>query len=72
MKNDIGLVIFDKKHQLYFCGMKKWSNQLRQAQVFHSEKYLNEAVIKFKDRLDDLMIRTVEISVVNEKKCMIS
>ena len=23
MKNDIGLVIFDKKHQLNFCGMKK-------------------------------------------------
>lgn len=83
MKNDIGLVIFDKKKQLYFCGMKKWSNQLRLAQVFHSEKYLNDRVIEFKkeiergtsrtlESIDDLVIRTIEISVTDERKCMIS
>jgi len=83
MKNDIGLVIFDKKHQLYFCGMKKWSNQLRLAQVFHSEKYLNDRIVDFQkeiergtsrtlESIDDLGIRTIEISVTDEKKCMIS
>ena len=82
MKNVVGLVIYDKKHQLYFCGMKKWSNQLRLAQVFHSEKYLNDRVIEFNkeikngtsrslESLDDLVIRTIEISIIDEKKCMI-
>lgn len=79
---DVGLVIYDKKNQLYFCGMKKWSNQLRLAQVYHSEKYLNDRVVEFKkeikngtsrtlESLDDLVIRTIEISIIDERKCMI-
>lgn len=82
MKNNIGLVIYDKKHQLYFCGMKKWSNQLRLAQVYHSERYLNDRVVEFQkeiengtsrtlESIDDLVIRTIEISIIDEKKCMV-
>lgn len=79
--DDSGFVIYDKKNQLYYCGLKKWNNQLRQAQIFHSEKYLLDRIDSFKEEfkkksdgrfcqipfesLDNLVVRKVTLLVVD-------
>lgn len=61
--DDVGFVIYDKKKKLYFCGLKKWSNQLRQAKVYHSIKHLREMIDSLES--NNLIIRKVALIIVN-------
>lgn len=66
---DFGKVIYDTSTGMYYCGLNTFKNQLREAKVYHSNKYLKEAIEtlinKQKIRLNNIEIREVELKVVN-------
>ena len=54
---------------MYYSGLKTFKKQLRDAKVYHSDKYLKEAIKtltnKQKIRPNNIEIREVELKVVN-------
>lgn len=41
---DSGFVIYDETRNEFFCGLNTWDRQLRKAKVYHSERYLKQAL----------------------------
>lgn len=66
---DFGKVIYNKSTGMYYSGLKTFKKQLRDAKVYHSDKYLKEAIEtltnKQKIRPKNIEIREVELKVVN-------
>ncbi len=66
---DFGKVIYDLSTGMYYCGMNTFKNQLRDAKVYHSDKYLKEAIQtlvgNYKIKANNVEIREVEMKVVN-------
>lgn len=66
---DFGKVIYNKSNGMYYSGLKTFKKQLRDAKVYHSDKYLKEAIKtltnKQKIRPKNIEIREVELKVVN-------
>mgnify|MGYP004457710709 FL=1 len=66
---DFGKVIYDTSTGMYYSGLNTFKKQLREAKVYHSNKYLKEAIEtlinKQKIRLNNIEIREVELKVVN-------
>lgn len=66
---DFGKVIYDTSTGMYYSGLNKFKKQLRDAKVYHSNKYLKEAIDtlinKQKIRPNNIEIREVELKVVN-------
>lgn len=66
---DFGKVIYNKSTGMYYSGLKTFKKQLRDAKVYHSDKYLKEAIKtltnKQKIRPNNIEIREVELKVVN-------
>lgn len=46
------MVIIDTKTDEYYCGLNTWSKQLRNAKVYHSEKYVQNAITSICSRRD--------------------
>lgn len=63
--NDNGYVIYNIDTNTYFCGLNQWDKQLRKAKIYHSDKYINDAIkdqtSKIKGRLIKLL---VEIKII--------
>ena len=66
---DFGKVIYDTSTGMYYNGLNMFKKQLRDAKVYHSNKYLKEAIEtltnKQKIRPNNIEIREVELKVVN-------
>lgn len=66
---DFGKVIYSTLTKEYYCGMKKFSTQLRDAKVYHSDRYLKEAiqtlVNSYRVNPENIEIREVEMRVTN-------
>lgn len=66
---DFGKVIYDTSTGMYYSGLNTFKKQLREAKVYHSNKYLKEAIEtlinKQKIRPNNIEIREVELKVVN-------
>lgn len=66
MDTDSGLVIYNKVSKLYYAGLNTWQKGLRHAKVYHSERYLREAIdsVDGKKGIEkkDLCIRSVEVN----------
>lgn len=66
---DFGKVIYNKSTGMYYSGLKTFKKQLRDAKVYHSDKYLKEAIKtltnKQKIRPNNIEIREVELKIVN-------
>ena len=66
---DFGKVIYNKSTGMYYSGLKTFKKQLRDAKVYHSDKYLKEAIEtltnKQKIRPNNIEIREVELKIVN-------
>lgn len=66
---DFGKVIYDTSTEMYYSGLKTFKKQLKDAKVYHSNKYLKEAIKtltnKQKIRPNNIEIREVELKVVN-------
>lgn len=66
---DFGKVIYDLSTGMYYCGMNTFKNQLRDAKVYHSDKYLKEAIQtligNYKIKVNNIEIREIEMKVVN-------
>lgn len=66
---DFGKVIYDVSTGMYYSGLNTFKKQLREAKVYHSNKYLKEAIEtltnKQKIRPNNIEIREVELKVVN-------
>lgn len=66
---DFGKVIYDVSTGMYYSGLNTFKKQLREAKVYHSNKYLKEAIgtliNKQKIRPNNIEIREVELKVVN-------
>lgn len=41
---DFGKVIYDTSTRMYYCGLNTFKNQLREAKVYHSNRYLRETI----------------------------
>lgn len=66
---DMGKVIFDTSTKQYYCGLNKFSPQLRYAKVYHSDKYLVDAVENLiedhKVTANNIEIRTLEMHITD-------
>lgn len=66
---DFGKVIYDTSTGMYYSGLNTFKKQLREAKMYHSNKYLKEAIEtlinKQKIKLNNIEIREVELKVVN-------
>ena len=66
---DFGKVIYNKSTGMYYSGLKTFKKQLKDAKVYHSDKYLKEAIKtltnKQKIRPNNIEIREVELKIVN-------
>lgn len=69
---DFGKVIYDTSTGMYYCGLNTFKNQLRDARVYHGDRYLQEAiqtlVNKHKINPNNIEIREVELKRVVELK----
>lgn len=69
INSDTGKVIFDTATNCYYCGMNTFKNQLRDAKIYHSDKFLNEAIQTLINSgriyVQNIEIRVVETKVVN-------
>lgn len=69
---DFGKVIYDTSTGMYYCGLNTFKNQLRDARVYHDDRYLKEAiqtlVNKHKINPNNIEIREVELKRVVELK----
>ena len=66
---DFGKVIYDTSTGTYYSGLNTFKKQLREAKVYHSDKYLKEAIetLTNKQKIipNNIEIREVELKVVN-------
>lgn len=66
---DFGKVIYNTSTGMYYSGSNMFKKQLRDAKVYHSNKYLKEAIEiltnKQKIRPKNIEIREVKLKVVN-------
>ena len=70
---DFGKVIYDASTGMYYSGLNTFKKQLRDAKVYHSNKYLKEAIEtltnkqKSRQKIEpnNIEIREVELKVVN-------
>lgn len=66
---DFGKVIYDTSTGMYYSGLNTFKKQLREAKMYHSNKYLKEAIEtlinKQKIKPNNVEIREVELKVVN-------
>ncbi len=66
---DFGKVIYDTSTGMYYSGLNTFKKQLREAKMYHSNKYLKEAIEtlinKQKIKPNNIEIREVELKVVN-------
>ena len=66
---DFGKVIYDTSTGMYYSCLNMFKKQLRDAKVYHSDKYLKEAIEtlinKQKIRPNNIEIREVELKIVN-------
>lgn len=69
---DFGKVIYDVSTGMYYCGLNTFKKQLRDAKVYHSDKYLKEAIQtligNYKIKSNNIEIREVELRVVSTCK----
>ena len=69
---DFGKVIYDTSTGTYYSGLNTFKKQLREAKVYHSDKYLKEAIetLTNKQKIipNNIEIREVELKVVRNKK----
>lgn len=69
---DFGKVIYDVSTEMYYCGLNTFKKQLRDAKVYHSDKYLKEAIQtligNYKIKSNNIEIREVELRVVSTCK----
>lgn len=66
---DFGKVIYDTSTGMYYSDLNMFKKQLRDAKVYHSNKYLKKAIKtltnKQKIKPNNIEIREVELKVVN-------
>lgn len=66
---DFGKVIYDTSTGMYYSGLNTFKKQLREAKMYHSNKYLKEAIEtlinKQKIKPNNIEIREVELKIVN-------
>lgn len=69
---DFGKVIYDTSTGMYYCGLNTFKNQLRDARVYHGDRYLEEAiqtlVNKHKIKENNIEVKEVELKVVSTYK----
>ena len=69
LNKDAGKVIFNTANNTYYCGMNTFKNQLRDAKIYHSDRYLIEAIQSLINsnrlRVTDIAIKTVELQVTS-------
>lgn len=69
INSDTGKVIFNTATNCYYCGMNTFKNQLRDAKIYHSDKFLNEAIQTLVNSgrvyVQNIEIRVVETKVVS-------
>lgn len=69
INSDTGKVIFDTATNCYYCGMNTFKNQLRDAKIYHSDKFLNDAIQTLinsnRIHVQNIEIRVVETRVVS-------
>jgi len=69
---DIGLAIYHKKSQTYYCGLNQWDRQLRKAKFYHKEKYLMEWLTNYCNDKAELVseyeIHEIALNVVSTKQ----
>lgn len=69
---DFGKVIYDASTGMYYCGLNTFKKQLRDAKVYHSDRYLKEAIQTLLDnnkiKPNNIEIREIELRVVNAYK----
>ena len=67
INSDTGKVIFNTATNCYYCGMNTFKNQLRDVKIYHSDKFLNDAIQTLinsnKLRSTDIAIKTVEVKI---------
>lgn len=69
INSDTGKVIFNTATNCYYCGMNTFKNQLRDAKIYHSDKFLNDAIQTLinsnRIHVQNIEIRVVETKVVS-------
>lgn len=69
INSDTGKVIFNTVTNCYYCGMNTFKNQLRDAKIYHSDKFLNDAIQTLinsnRIHVQNIEIRVVETKVVS-------
>ena len=74
---DSGMVIYNKKNNVYYCGMNTWDKQLRKAKVYHVKRYVKDDIDKivtedtrdiFKRTysLEDIEVYNIEVKVTDK------
>ena len=73
LNSDTGKAIFNKKFNSYYCGLNQFSHRLGDAKIYHSDKYLNEAIksVMTKNKLEasDLAIVVIRAEVLDKFDC---
>lgn len=62
--SDTGIVIYDEFTNEYFAGLNTFNKWLRNAKIYHSEKYVKQVLKKYNNR--PLKTRRVTIQIVEE------
>lgn len=66
---DFGKVIYDVSNGMYYSALNTFKKQLRDAKVYHSNRYLKEVIETLinsqKVEPNNVEIREVELKVVN-------
>lgn len=69
INSDTGKVIFNTETNCYYCGMNTFKNQLRDAKIYHSDKFLNDAIQTLiknnRIHAQNIEIRVVETKIVS-------
>lgn len=49
-KYDEGFVIVDSNTNEYYCGLRQWNKQLRQAKIYHAMRYVDDVKNEYKNK----------------------
>lgn len=68
---DEGYVIFNKITKEYYCGLNKFDKQLRKAKIYHSMRYVKDALIECSKKQglnnEAYSILKCRLEIVNER-----
>lgn len=62
--SDTGTVIYDADTNQFWCNLNTWSASIRKAEIYHSDKYVQNVIRKFPDK----NLKTASVTITLNRK----